>query len=318
MKRHNRIAWGYMVALLVSCGGGQLNGVDGGASGTAGTAQAGSTGTVGTGSGGTAGTGGTAGSGGTPGSGGWSVACPLGGNSGWGGDAGSGGRRDCPPPAPVCGSVACGNGQRDQCAMEMTAECLARTDVEQCDGNDLGDASCLSLHFGSGNLACRSNCALDTSGCRDCVPLGAGLVSCGEAPLPVNQPWSLAVAATDTEVGIAWLGQADDSTLVSFARLAPGLDLLGSQVLDSGPPSCASAWRGVAVAAVASGWLIAVGGAPEVIVYAVDRAGDKSAGWSSTGRRLTTTTIRRRRCWSRAPKAERSWSGRRRRACSPR
>ena len=51
-------------------------------------------------------------------------------------------------------------------------------DNEQCDGSDLGSASCVSLGFGSGTLACGSGCQFDLSGCvPDC---GNGVVEMGE------------------------------------------------------------------------------------------------------------------------------------------
>ncbi len=44
---------------------------------------------------------------------------------------------------------------------------------EECDGNDLGEASCESLGFVSGYLACHVTCRYDTSGCQ-------GLTVCGD------------------------------------------------------------------------------------------------------------------------------------------
>jgi hypothetical protein len=48
-------------------------------------------------------------------------------------------------------SQTCGNGVREG--------------TEQCDGADLGAATCASLGFVSGTLACTGNCTYDTSGC---------------------------------------------------------------------------------------------------------------------------------------------------------
>lgn len=36
---------------------------------------------------------------------------------------------------------------------------------EQCDGSDLGGTTCVSLGFGSGSLACNSECQFDTNSC---------------------------------------------------------------------------------------------------------------------------------------------------------
>ena len=68
-----------------------------------------------------------------------------------------------PPPDP------CGNGVIDP--------------GEACDGLLLGDASCASLGFGQGDLACREDClGFDPSGCAQPPdPCGNGLLDQGEA-----------------------------------------------------------------------------------------------------------------------------------------
>lgn len=62
----------------------------------------------------------------------------------------------------ACNS-GCGNGVRES--------------GEQCDGTDLGGASCQSLGFDGGTLSCNANCTLNTSGCTDC---GNGVRESGE------------------------------------------------------------------------------------------------------------------------------------------
>ncbi len=54
------------------------------------------------------------------------------------------------------GGETCGNGMLD--------------DGEQCDGDDLGGASCESMRLGSGTLACSDTCMFDSGGCtsRSC------------------------------------------------------------------------------------------------------------------------------------------------------
>jgi hypothetical protein len=59
-----------------------------------------------------------------------------------------------------------------------TCEDGLRTAQEQCDGTDLGGATCASLGYLSGALACTAGCAFDTSGC---VP-----VSFNPAAFPVT------------------------------------------------------------------------------------------------------------------------------------
>lgn len=67
------------------------------------------------------------------------------------------------PPSPDC-SVSCGNG---------------RLDVwEQCDGTELGGASCTELGFYGGELSCHDNCMFDLTECGD--KCGDGVVDVGE------------------------------------------------------------------------------------------------------------------------------------------
>ena len=61
-------------------------------------------------------------------------------------------------------SAACGNGQLDA--------------GEECDGTNLGGATCAGEGFFGGTLACNSNCTLDTSECSDC---GNNVIDPGEA-----------------------------------------------------------------------------------------------------------------------------------------
>jgi len=52
-------------------------------------------------------------------------------------------------------ATACGNGKRDDLLFE------------DCEGDDLGGATCESLKLGSGTLACSDACRFDTSGCEN-------------------------------------------------------------------------------------------------------------------------------------------------------
>src|SRR5437867_2654773 len=60
----------------------------------------------------------------------------------------------------------CGNGTRDP--------------GEQCDGADLGGATCVSLGFPGGALTCAADCTFDTRACTAAV-CGDGVVTPGEA-----------------------------------------------------------------------------------------------------------------------------------------
>lgn len=108
------------------------SGGDGGSSGSGGVGGSAGTG----GSGGAGGIGGAGGAGGGAGGGG------VGGTAGTGGTGGSGGA-----PAPHCGDGAVNRPE------------------EACDGADLGGASCETLGFDEGELACAPDCTFDTSAC---------------------------------------------------------------------------------------------------------------------------------------------------------
>ena len=97
---------------------------------------------------------------------------------------------DYPPDPPDANSILlpwCGDGlvEADEACDDATANSdvmpdACRTDCtpahcgdgvkdtgEQCDGDQMGEASCTSLGFAAGTLACRSDCHFDTSGCQD-------------------------------------------------------------------------------------------------------------------------------------------------------
>jgi hypothetical protein len=75
------------------------------------------------------------------------VACDSAGDGGGGGGPGDG------PGSDGGGAGAgCGDG-------------VLREGAELCDGDDLGERSCQTLGFSTGQLSCREDCTLDTSGC---------------------------------------------------------------------------------------------------------------------------------------------------------
>ena len=51
---------------------------------------------------------------------------------------------------------------------------------EQCDGDDMGGATCAGLGFDSGALACSSDCQLDTAGCVPLSTCGDGVAQSDE------------------------------------------------------------------------------------------------------------------------------------------
>jgi hypothetical protein len=62
--------------------------------------------------------------------------------------------------------VACGDGTRDE--------------GELCDGDNLGGATCQSLGFTEGTLACADDCSFDVSGCGPQSACGDGTADADE------------------------------------------------------------------------------------------------------------------------------------------
>jgi hypothetical protein len=107
-------------------------------------------------------------------------------------------------------------------------------------------------------------------------------VRCGPAPLAAG-PFGLGIAATDTDVGLATLAYEDigGGTTLSFARLTASLDLVSltpvedtSQPADPNDPTTIYA---AAVAPLASGWVVAACGDPQVFIHLMDGMGREVA-----------------------------------------
>jgi hypothetical protein len=87
-----------------------------------------------------------------------------------------------PAVPPLCPSL-CGNGVRDTCPARFYGFCQGLYWTESCDGTDFGTDNCQVRGFASGALTCTADCAIDDSGCEECLPLDSSLVRCGKAPV---------------------------------------------------------------------------------------------------------------------------------------
>jgi hypothetical protein len=209
----------------------------------------GDAGTVGTGPAGSAGTGGRfTGRGGIGGTG------PISGRGGSGETCGG-----ILPGTPVCPS-SCGDGVRTTCMAQTLGFCPPTFVTEDCDGTDFGIDSCTAHGFAGGTLTCRADCTIDDVTCNECPAGEPSLLRCGQAPVSAPSPWTVAVAATDAEVGLAWIDfDAESRTTLSFARLSPMLDRIGVTVLDDRVPPPANyytAFNDIAAAPLSSGWVV--------------------------------------------------------------
>jgi hypothetical protein len=127
---------------------------------------------------------------------------------------------------------------------------------EECDGADLGGATCESLGYAGGTLRCGDWCGLDASGCEVCAT-GARIDACVRAEVDPAQPGALAIAtgtnaAGEDVIAVTWATHGPSGRgALHFARFAPDLSLLAES------PCLATDARRVAIARVPSGWLVA-------------------------------------------------------------
>ena len=270
-----------LLVVLAIAGCGKATGSDGtgGTGGSGGSSGGGMGGSVaGTSGGGRSGSPGTGGLGGTTGTAGTF------GGTGTGlftGTAGTGAACNEAPPQG-CGAALCGNGTRDTCQYPTgPGTCPMASVTEWCDGTDFGGVSCAAWGFGAGTLTCRSNCQVDTSTCRICGE-GPGIASCGMAPFTAD-PSRMGIAATDTEVAVAWIQQPFGTTpALYFSRLSAALELIGTTHFDDA--KLGGSLENVVLAPLASGWVAAGWANSEVFIRGIDASG-RDLG------RLTVDTI---------------------------
>ncbi|MCK5122968.1 MAG: dockerin type I repeat-containing protein [Candidatus Pacebacteria bacterium] len=99
---------------------------------------------------------------------------------------------------------------------------------EQCDGSDLGGASCVSQGFSSGTLLCASSCVFDTSSCTSGGGGGGG--GGGSVPLPVTSvifsgrayPQSAITLLKDAQIATTTIAGANANFQISISGLSGG------------------------------------------------------------------------------------------------
>ena len=115
------------------------------------------------------------------------------------GDGVVAGVEECDPPGQdACGADCtrdvskCGNGvcEPPEDATNCDDDCGGSGEVcgndliegaEFCDGTQLGGATCVSLGYATGTLACAANCQYDTVDCRHAAQCGNGTLDAGES-----------------------------------------------------------------------------------------------------------------------------------------
>ena len=220
---------------------------------------------------GNAGAGGAAATAGTGGTGAAGVTGVAGINGVAGITGAAGDSQICQPGLPTnCGASLCGNGARDTCTVPSGhGPCPQVSFTEACDGHDLGGDTCVAHGWGSGTLACASDCTPDTSACSECAA-GPRTAACGPAPI-VASPLTIAIAATATEIAVA----VEEKLALGLARLSPDLGLVSMTHLTD--PKLAAATSFVAdvrLAPLPSGWVISAYAGNELFIHALDAAGN--------------------------------------------
>jgi hypothetical protein len=112
-----------------------------------------------------------------PGSGGSGPSTTTAGQGGDAASSTSGGDGGAGPASTASGPGSSGSGGDGGASSSSGATCGdgAISDDEDCDGADLGSATCASEGFASGTLACDGDCAFDTSGCSEVAACANGL-----------------------------------------------------------------------------------------------------------------------------------------------
>src|SRR4029077_19751994 len=75
--------------------------------------------------------------------------------------------------------------------------------TEACDGTNLAGASCASLGFAGGTLACTTTCIYDARACVTCAT-GSQILECKES-IDCSPVQSFALAAHGQTLAVAWV-----------------------------------------------------------------------------------------------------------------
>ena len=163
--------------------------------------------------------------------------------------------------SPGCGVALCGNGTRDTCQVGGSGSGFggyggSGITAESCDGADLSGFDCHNtFNYASGTLGCTGSCTFDFSACTECGSAST-IRSCGLAPIEAFKPSAIAVAGTDTEIGVAWMGtDAAGIGGLHFTRLSPDLSVITSSSIDA-----SAGTTSLSIASLPSGWVIAAAG----------------------------------------------------------
>ncbi len=157
------------------------------------------------------------------------------------------------------GAVHCTTMQIASACGDGKAETLL---FESCDGDDLGGATCESLGFAGGQLACRADCTYDTTGCGPTVETDGGadaeVGADAQADGGVQQDGEAVDSGADAAVGEDARASVDAAADPPDAEPVPGADLIAD---NGGGCSCGVAgtsdktmggWVLVAMAGVAA------------------------------------------------------------------
>jgi uncharacterized protein DUF1566 len=103
--------------------------------------------------------------------------------------------------------------------------------IEDCDGTVLGGATCVTLGYGSGTLACAPGCRYDVSGCipgafaasgqTTCYNAAGGVIACAGTGQDGEKQAGATLAyqdngdgtVTDLNTGLMWEKQSDDNSI---------------------------------------------------------------------------------------------------------
>ncbi len=113
---------------------------------------------------------------------------------------------------------------------------------EECDGNDLGGQTCVSLGYVGGTLSCKADCTFDTSGCTIAPPPPPIVIAPPIPPLvPIKvvlegwaYPSSWVTILKDGKVAKKVLANSQAEFKAKITDLTPGIYTFGIWAEDKG------------------------------------------------------------------------------------
>lgn len=161
-----------------------------------------------------------------------------------------------------CTAAMCGDGVIDDCPRcyplggpaggDGGVSCSPQS--EDCDGANLNGATCASLGYAGGALACSGACGFDTSACYGCAA-DSHLAACAALDVASDSAFDVALVSREGTLAVAWLTSSSPSgyndSRVHLAELNADLSVSHDFGCLAVPSN-----QGLALAATSRGYLL--------------------------------------------------------------